>query len=283
MSKAKQPRGNFLKLPTGIFFGAALAGWASATYTHVIEPSWVETTYLPLRLSRLGKGFQGYRLVQISDIHMDGWMNRKRLDDIVDRVNSLKPDLIVVTGDFVTHEPWKYVDDMVQSLSRLSARDGVLSVLGNHDHWAGVWTVQKILKKSNILNLNNQVRTLQCDGSHLHIAGIDDYYTGYARLDKVLEQLPQDGAAILLAHEPDFADISAATGRFDLQLSGHSHGGQVVLPFIGAPYLPRYCRKYPSGLYKVGNMFQYTNRGLGSVHFKIRFNSRPEITEFTLN
>ncbi|MGE5221642.1 MAG: metallophosphoesterase [Omnitrophica WOR_2 bacterium] len=283
MSRASQLYSDIFNLSTAVFFGAAFVGWAGATYSHVIEPSWVETTHLSLHLPRLGEGFQGYRLVQISDIHMDGWMNRSRLDDIVDRVNSLKPDLVVITGDFVTHEPWKYEDDLVTSLGRLSARDGVLSVLGNHDHWAGVWTVQKILKKSNIQNLNNQVITLQCDGSRLHIGGIDDYYTGYARLDKVIEQLPQDGAAILLAHEPDFADISAATGRFDLQLSGHSHGGQVVLPFIGAPYLPRYCRKYPSGLYKVGNMFQYTNRGLGSVHFKIRFNSRPEITSFTFN
>jgi predicted MPP superfamily phosphohydrolase len=98
-----------------------------------------------------------------------------------------------------------------------------------------------------------------------------------------LERLPEEGAAILLAHEPDFADLSARTGRFDLQLSGHSHGGQVKLPLFGIPYLPRFARKYPRGRYQVGKMILYTNRGLGMVHLPFRFNSRPEITLFTLN
>jgi predicted MPP superfamily phosphohydrolase len=102
-------------------------------------------------------------------------------------------------------------------------------------------------------------------------------------MDQVLKRLPEDGAAILLAHEPDFADISARTGRFDLQISGHTHGGQIRLPMIGFPYLPRFGRKYPRGLYKVGNMLQYTNRGVGMVHLPVRFNSRPEITLFTLS
>jgi len=98
----------------------------------------------------------------------------------------------------------------------------------------------------------------------------------------VLALLPDEGCAILLAHEPDYADISAPTGRFDLQLSGHSHGGQVILPFIGPPILPSYSHKYPVGQYQVGSMIQYTNRGLGTVAPMVRFNCRPEITVFTL-
>jgi predicted MPP superfamily phosphohydrolase len=94
--------------------------------------------------------------------------------------------------------------------------------------------------------------------------------------------LPAEGCAILLAHEPDCADDSAATGRFDLQISGHSHGGQVSLPLIGPPVLPYLAQKYPSGLYQVGQMFQYTNRGVGMTPPYVRLNCRPEITVFTL-
>ena len=102
------------------------------------------------------------------------------------------------------------------------------------------------------------------------------------RLDEVLAQLPADGAAMLLCHEPDFADISAATGRFDLQISGHTHGGQIVLPFIGPIHTPRYGHKYSLGMYQVGDMIQYTNRGVGMARLPVRFNCRPEITVFTL-
>ncbi len=102
------------------------------------------------------------------------------------------------------------------------------------------------------------------------------------RLDLVLEKLPEDSPAILLAHEPDFAEKSARTGRFALQISGHTHGGQVRLPWIGAPILPRNGHKYPSGFYRVGEMIQYTNRGIGLGGKALRYHCRPEITVFVL-
>ena len=105
---------------------------------------------------------------------------------------------------------------------------------------------------------------------------------GRSRLDLVLDKLPENGAAVLLAHEPDFADVSSATGRFDLQLSGHSHGGQVRMPIRGPVFLPPFSQRYSSGLYEVGEMLQYTNRGLGFVDARLRFLCRPEITVLTL-
>jgi predicted MPP superfamily phosphohydrolase len=105
---------------------------------------------------------------------------------------------------------------------------------------------------------------------------------GDIRLEDVTARLGDNSAAILLAHEPDFADRSEATGKFDLQISGHTHGGQIVIPFYGPPVLPHLGRKYPSGLYKVGNMFQYTNRGVGMHSLAVRFNCPPEITIFEL-
>jgi predicted MPP superfamily phosphohydrolase len=139
-----------------------------------------------------------------------------------------------------------------------------------------------MLRSVGIIDLTNGVFTLTRDGEHLHLCGVDDVWDGDARLDVVIAQLHGDGAAILLAHEPDFADTSAATGRFDLQISGHSHGGQVVLPILGPPRLPYLGRKYPSGLYKVREMYQYTNRGVGMARLPIRINCPPEITLFVL-
>jgi predicted MPP superfamily phosphohydrolase len=140
-----------------------------------------------------------------------------------------------------------------------------------------------MLKACNIVDLTNTIFTISREGESLHLCGVDDVWEGDVQLDSVLGQLPEAGSAILLAHEPDFADESAATGRFDLQLSGHSHGGQVVIPFFGPPILPYLGRKYPIGLYKVGDMLHYTNRGVGMARLPIRLNCPPEITIFTLD
>ncbi len=265
------------------FAGMAMMGAWGITYAHTVEPDWVEVTYKKLKLPRLDPKWNGFRLVQISDIHVDGWMNRSRLESLVASVNSLHPDLIAITGDFVTHNPAMYMEDMVAALSKLSAPYGKMAILGNHDHWSNPAVVRQVIRRSGIAELNNRICSLSRDGSQLHLAGVDDVINGCDRLDLVLKSLPESGAAILLAHEPDFADIAAAAGRFDLQLSGHSHGGQVYFPLIGAPALPRLARKYPRGHYHIDGMQLYTNRGLGMVHMKLRFNSRPEISLFELS
>ncbi|MEW5940331.1 MAG: metallophosphoesterase, partial [Chloroflexota bacterium] len=126
------------------------------------------------------------------------------------------------------------------------------------------------------------VLTISRAPASLHICGVDSVYDGHDDLDQALSQLPPDASAILLCHEPDFADTSAATGRFDLQISGHSHGGQVIIPFHGPIKTPKHGHKYPLSLYRVGEMFQYTNRGVGMLFPYVRFNCRPEITVFTL-
>ena len=280
-------RRDFLKLTRLVGLNTFLVGMGGLGYSTLVEPGWLEVVRVTLKLPRLAPSFAGFRLVQISDIHIGDWMNRERLQHVVRRALAQEPDLIVITGDFVIGRVWNAsikasVDDLVEALSALTKRHTALAVLGNHDYWTNVQAVRAALRDCGIHNLSNDVYTLSKDGAQLHIAGVDDIWEDHDDLKLVLEKLPPSGAAILLAHEPDFADRSAGTGRFDLQLSGHTHGGQVVLPWIGAPLLPHLGKKYPAGLYQVGDMWQYTNRGVGMARLKVRLNCRPEITVFTL-
>jgi uncharacterized protein len=258
----------------------AMAIFIGIFYVHQVEPSWIEVRTVSMPLPRLAPEFSGYRVVQLSDIHADRWMTADRLAKIVGRVNRLKPDLVVLTGDFVTGSAEEFSPNLA-ALSELHPVDKTLAVMGNHDVWTNSLMIQGVLEAAGVQVLNNQVATLQRKSAQLSIAGVDDVWSKRARLDQVLAALPSEGAAVLLAHEPDFAEQSAATGRFDLELSGHSHGGQVKLPFVKR-ILPPLAYKYPIGQYKVGDMIQYTNRGIGMSGLPLRFNCRPEITIFTL-
>jgi hypothetical protein len=239
-------------------------------------------------LQRFSSAFSGIRIAQISDIHMGGWMNAGRLQNVVDLIVAEKPDLLLHTGDFLIGHVFdadseRHLQELTEILTPLADTIPSFAILGNHDYWTNPDAVRDMLRLSRIVDLTNSVFTINRGNEKLHLCGVDDIWEGDVRLDDVLAQLPEDGAAILLAHEPDFADESAATGRFDLQVSGHSHGGQVVIPFYGPPILPYLAQKYPSGLYEIGGMFQYTNRGIGMIEPSVRFNCPPEITIFTLD
>ena len=282
MTDRKFSRRDFLKFGLVALLDSALIILGGTAYSRFIEPCWITTTFLELTLPGLHPNFDGYRIAQISDIHIGTWMTRKRLMEAVERTNLQTPDLVVVTGDFVHRAPENYADDLIDPLSKLTPKDGILAVLGNHDHWTNPSLVREILMTTGIIDLSNRVHVLENRSTYLCIAGVDDIWERKDRLDIVLDVLPDESAAILLVHEPDYADFSAATGRFDLQLSGHTHGGQVVLPFLGPPILPTHGRKYPSGLYQTRGMYHYTNRGIGMIDPAIRFNCRPEITIFNL-
>lgn len=263
--------------------GGAFLGAAGLLYAREIEPRWLEVRRLSLVLPRLAPEFDGYTVVQLGDIHLDDWAKPRRLTRLTEKVNALRPDLISLTGDFLSYSAGGATPrSLTGALGRLRAPDGCLAVLGNHDYLADAEVVRRCLSEAGVRELANDVRTIRRGGAALHVAGVDDLMEGRSRLDLVLDRLPEAGAAILLAHEPDFADASAATGRFDLQLSGHSHGGQVRVPLLKHLVLPPFSQRYTSGLYEVGGMLQYTNRGLGSVKLRLRFLCRPEITVLTL-
>ncbi len=267
----------------GTLIATLIIGLCLFLYAHWIEPNWIEVNAIDVQLPHLAKEFNGYKIAQISDIHVDKQMSQQYLTRLFKLVNQQQPDLIALTGDYVTKGSEKFIPKLA-TLSQLKPKDKTVAVLGNHDYasYTHNQATKDILQQTNILNLANTIYSLKRGNAMLHIAGVDDVWVRKDDLNAVLQQLPADGAAILLAHEPDFADISAATGRFDLQLSGHSHAGQIRFPFSKPIILPPLGRKYYSGLYVIGDMIQYTNRGIGSSHLHLRFNSRPEITVFTL-
>ncbi|MBR4447255.1 metallophosphoesterase [Methanobrevibacter sp.] len=247
------------------------------------NPEDVDVVEVNIELTNLGKNFHNYRILNLCDIHLGQWINPEYLEDLIDYVNTLNYDLATLTGDYVSYVIDGYDASLEKSFKKLKSEDGKFGVLGNHDHWLGADKIRNIFKNSDIYDLSNDAVTLIRKNEKLNLAGVDSYTVCADNLDKVLPKLEKDAPTILLAHEPDFAQQSFQTGKIDLQISGHSHGGQFIIPkFETTPFRGKKSIKYPVGLYELGNMFQYTSKGLGTNSFRIRVNCKPEITIITL-
>lgn len=241
-----------------------------------------EIVPLVIKTDKIDEIFDDYKIVHITDIHLGQWITKKKLDGVVKIINNLEPDTIVITGDYVSYRADEYLEDLEDSLKKLKAKDVILSVLGNHDYWTNPDAIKNVLKNCNIINLENEIYTINKEDKKLQIAGIDCVSVGKDDITKIEENIDYDVPAIMLVHEPDFADVTSKFEPFILQLSGHSHGGQLSLPYIRTPIRGKNFIKYPKGSYNVNNMIQYTNSGIGTNAFWIRINCPPEITEIKL-
>ena len=243
----------------------------------------IDLVEVDIEISNLGMNFLNFKILNLTDIHLGQWINPEYLDDLVDYVNTLNIDLITLTGDYFSYVIDGYDESLRDSLKKLKARYGKFGVLGNHDHWMDADRIRDIFREADIIDLSNDVRTIEKNGDLLNICGIDSCTVCADNLDKVIAKMPKNIPSILLVHEPDFAKESSQTNLFDLQISGHSHGGQFIIPkFETTPFRGPNSSRYPVGLYKVGNMMQYTSKGLGTNSFRIRINCKPEITIITL-
>jgi len=251
------------------------------------ESNDVRVVQMDIALRRLPGSFDGFTIAQLSDFHYELFTS-KPISRAVAMVNRLAPDLIALTGDFVTAPLFEKPDTMRKAawraavpcadiLSKLAAPEGVYAVLGNHDVLSDSGRITHILAERHIAVLRNRAVVLRRGEEKIWLVGIDDAYLGRPDLGTALRDVPANDTTILLAHEPDYAD-EASLLPVDLQLSGHSHGGQIWIPGLGAPWLPPMARKYPRGLYRVGDLTLYTNIGVGTIHLPIRLNCPPEIT-----
>ncbi len=321
-SKKRRSRGFFRWLGRSISMILAIT-LLFLIYIFQIEPNWYDVRQVTFTLPHLPAAFDRYRIVQLTDLHIDNLKDIDRLQKIVQLTAQQQPDLVVLTGDYITAaiseppaspvakqksrttpyqgmshltfldtitnvtgantnrlEPVKSLPTLATGLRQLRAPDGMVAVLGNHDQWNDPRLVQT-LQALGIKILANDLTPIQRGTAQIQIAGVKDLMVKQADLQPILTKMGTAEGAILLAHEPDFADISAATGKFDLQLSGHSHGGQVHIPGLKR-ITPPLGKKYPAGQYQIQQMIQYTSRGLGLVTPRVRFNCRPEITVITL-
>lgn len=270
---------------------AAIAGICAVYgYARAIEPRWLQWKRQTIPLGGLPRAFDGYRILQISDLHLaDGRaLTPTALRTIVARANRLRPDLIVITGDFISAIDPVSLEGLA-TLSALKAPDGVAAILGNHDYWHGLADLRAALDAAGIPLLMNTHRVILrgAEQEQLVVAGIDDAWDGKPDISGALTGLGEDAFAILLAHEPNFAVEAVRDGRVRLQLSGHTHGGQIRIPMIGPIVLPDLGYLYPQGLYRVTRragppLVIYTNRGIGVAEIPLRLFCRPEITLITL-
>ena len=268
--------------------GASALATVAGAETIFLEPRHLVSEPIEVRLKRLPDDFHGFRIAQISDVHFGPYMGKSFLGRAVQLAQSFHPDLLVLTGDFVSHPFGEsngvrgahYAEPCADVFAGVTDIP-VVAILGNHDHWNSGEIVEGALHDRGIQVLRNRSLPLESGRSRIWIAGVDDALVQAADLTKTLHDVPASEAVVLLAHEPDFAD-HAARFPVDLQLSGHSHGGQVRLPGIGALVLPRLAEKYPEGLNQIGALQVYTNRGLGVINPPVRFNCPPEVTFVTL-
>ena len=262
--------------------GAAAAG-LTFFYASQIEPRWLDFSTHRIRLPGLSPAFNGYRIVQISDLHLAAGklLTPERLEAIVRRINGEHPDLILITGDFVSAIDDTSLDG-IGRLGMLDAPDGVFAILGNHDYWCDAADVAEAVERTGIRLLLNEHVVIKRKGEALVVGGLDDIWEGDYDLDKALHGIPRRAPVLLMVHEPNYADTVARDGRVALQLSGHSHGGQIRVPGIGPLALPDQAWRYPMGMYTVGDMLLYVSRGIGLAEIPFRLNCRPEITTFML-
>jgi uncharacterized protein len=259
--------------------------FATSVYARGVEPRWFDIKTIDVKIAGLNPVFEGYKIVQLSDLHArSGVMDRQQLERVAKLTNLQKPDTIALTGDYITDRPEQAEEMLANAFGQLNAPDGVVAIMGNHDREEdNSISLERAFAKGKVNFLNNSVYSIDRQGHKLNIAGVDDVYFQRADLPLTISQLPTTGTNILLAHEPDFVDTAAVTNRFGLQLSGHSHGGQIVIPF-----LPRVkavmAQKYTNGLYKVDRMQVYVSSGVGTTGIpQARLNCRPEIAVIVLH
>ena len=268
----------------GLGTGAACLAGAGLVDGLFIEPSRLVVERIEAKLLRLPPALDGLKIAQLSDFHYKSSLDGELIWRAVDLANQLAPDMIVLTGDYVDAfarpHPGRNATPCAQILGCLKAHLGVFGILGNHDDCDPKF-VGRALERQGVALLRNRSVFVERSGVRLWIAGVEDVLAGSARLEEALRPIPPGEVTVLLAHEPDYAD-TVKEFPVDLQLSGHSHGGQIRVPFAGPIYLPPMARKYPSGLRQLGRLSLYTNRGLGTTFFHARFDATPEVTLTTL-
>jgi len=281
----KQPkrftRRSFLKL-------SGLSALGLAAYAGEISRHEISIERHSIHIPRLPDSFRGLRIVQISDVHYAEYTEPFFVKLVVHEINRLKPDVVLLTGDFISFGPLpqhfgaRFANPCAEILQRIQCPQRY-AVLGNHDAIVDAPAVTDALTTHNIPVLHNRAVPLERDGRRLWIAGLGDSCVQQADLGRAVPKASRSGnePVILMSHEPDILP-DVAKYNVDLMFSGHTHGGQIRIPFMPPMNLPTLGRDYVEGLFRVGPTQLYVNRGIGAVGLPFRFRCPPEITVVTL-
>jgi hypothetical protein len=268
------------RIPTTAALGIYLVFLAIAVWGVVVRRRWVVVRRVDVKIRELPAAFDGYRIVQLSDLHVGGISPKEVASRWVRLANAEKADLAVLTGDYVTSGV-AFHDDIAEVMAGLDAKDGTFASLGNHDYFGeGDPLIDKI-RARGVTVLRNESHRIERGGESIRLAGVDDTWTGRADLGRTLEG--GDGQrTVLLAHDPDVFEEAARLGA-DLVLSGHTHGGQVAFPFLVRQInLSRLVHRHTYGLYSHGDSTLYVHGGLGTTGPPFRLGVPPEVVVLTL-
>lgn len=244
----------------------------------IVEPRWLSVERVRIPVSGLGPAWQGARVALLSDTHCGPYTSAAYVARAVHMTSALAPDIVLLLGDYVHGSP-SNLQPGIAPFASLRAREGVFSVLGNHDHWAGRAVAQQALDRAGVVRLDNRSLVLARGSDELALIGVGDLMEDKQLLSHAARPLSPSCPRVLLSHNPDYAELMPSGVRVDLMVSGHTHGGQVQIPFYGAPRLPsRYGQKYQEGLVDGPHCRVYVTRGVSTISPPVRFLCRPEIT-----
>ena len=256
-----------------IAYGGAIG---MAIWGVFVRRRWVRVRHIDVDVPGLPAAFDGYRMAQMSDLHVGSMNPRTTVERWVRRVNKLDVDMVALTGDYCTSGV-RFHEDIALGLADLSARDGVFAVMGNHDYFGEGEPLMSLLAEHGIRLLRNEHVELMRDDDRLCVAGVDDIYTKRIDIDAALAGRDDKLPLVVLAHDPRSFPKLAARGA-DLVLSGHTHWGQIALPLFPRINYASMVMRYHQGLYREGSATLYVNPGLGTTGPPVRFGTWPEIT-----
>lgn len=261
---------------------AAAAGvGVPAAYGNVFEAWAYEVTETVIRIKDLPERFEGFRIAQVSDVHHSNIVSLEEVRRVVGLANATGADMVALTGDYTT-DYRKYVEPCAEVLSELKAPEGVWAVLGNHDHRTDGPLTRQALRQHGIEVLTNQNTELRRGADVLQLAGVDDWGWGKADFARAMKGVDTSRPSLLLSHEPMALDVPETRG-VSLILSGHTHGGQVRLPLVGAPAAWFWKHlKYLRGRYESDGTQLFVSRGTGVIGLPVRLGAPPEVAVIRL-
>lgn len=270
-----------------IFFLIALSIISIFLYSRYIATSGLVTNEIVINDKNIDINYDGIKIVHFSDLHYTRIITDKQVIKITEEINLINPDIVVFTGDLIDTTGTLTKDKenfLINALKSINAKYGKYAIIGNHDYASNFDKIKNIYQKSDFMLLENSFDIIYNNNSQLFIGGISSFSHQLDDIDKVLSTTNNNMYKILLIHEPDFADdITTKYNNVNLILSGHSHGGQVRLPFIGPLYTPSNAHKYNMGEYKIDNTILYVSSGIGVSRYNFRLFNRPSINFYRIN